>query len=303
VPNLHAFVSMIKQTLPILILAPGRYLVTPLEETPSTFQFALSLMLTAGIASGVIRQARKHGWKPIHFALPFYCVIILAWPYPLMGRFLLPFLPLFLAGLWIELRRLGEILGAPFRGIAPASEKCVAGVLGALLMALLVFAGWNGLVRERRRLVARSAERGKAVEGQLQAYQWVSEHTAPGDLILAYEDPLLYLYTGRQAARPATISPAFVYLGTQESLWADSAHLADTGRSIGARFWMTSDEDFSMEGNTRVIRDRMAEIKKVLPLVFHSSDNTVQIYDSSCVAAPQSAECDAVASVLFPLGP
>lgn len=302
VPNLHAFIALLKQTVPILILASGRYLVTPLEETPSTFQFALSLMLAAAMASGVIRQARKHGWKPIHFALPPYCVIILAWPYPLMGRFLLPFLALFLAGLWIELRRLAKMLGVSLRGGAPAGEKCVASVLGALGVALAAVAGWNSLVMEHSRLVARSAERGKAVQEQLQAYQWVREHSAPGDHIIAYEDPLLYLYTGREAVRPATISPAFVYLGTQESLRNDSAHLADTVRSIGARFWLTTDGDFSMEGNTRVIHDRMAEIKKALPLVFHSSDNTVQIYDSTCVAAPQRAECRAAARVLFPDG-
>ena len=150
VPNLRAFVALLKLTVPLLVLAPGRYLVTPLEEPPSMLQFAFALILTAAIVSGMIRQARSHGWKPIHFALPFYCVIVLAWPYPLMGRFLLPFLPLFLAGLWTELRRLAAMLRSSLRPAMPPSERCVAGVLAVLAVFLLLFAGWKILIKGRR---------------------------------------------------------------------------------------------------------------------------------------------------------
>jgi hypothetical protein len=303
VPNLRAFVALLKMTVPLLLLAPGRYLVTPLEETPSMLQFALAAIFTFAMVWGVIRQARTHGWKPIHFALPFYCVILLAWPYPLMGRFLLPFLPLFLAGFWTELSRLAGILRLSLRLTVPRGKRCLAGVVAILLVFSLVFAGWKSLLQERGQLLSYSMERGKAVQEQRQAYQWIREHAAPQDRIVAYEDPLLYLYTGRVAVRPAIISPSFVYLGTEEGLRNDAAHIADTAHSIGARFWMTTDSDFSMEGNTAVIANRMAEIKKALPLVFQSTGNTVQIYDSSCVVKPQTARCPSVAPVLFPAMP
>ena len=300
VPNLRAFVALLKLTVPLLVLAPGRYLVTPLEEPPSMLQFAFALILTAAIVSGMIRQARSHGWKPIHFALPFYCVIVLAWPYPLMGRFLLPFLPLFLAGLWTELRRLAAMLRSSLRPAMPPSERCVAGVLAVLAVFLLLFAGWKILIKGRNELLSLDADRGKALQEQLQAYQWIRENTAPRDRIVAYEDPLLYLYTGREAARPATISPAFVYLGRDQGLAEDAAHMGDTAHSIGARFWMFTDSDFTMEGHTAVITNRLAEIESILPLVFHSNRDTVQIYDSSCVTEPQSPRCLTIAPVLFP---
>jgi hypothetical protein len=103
--------------------------------------------------------------------------------------------------------------------------------------------------------------------------------------------------------RPATISPSFVYLGTQDSLRDDAAHIADTAHSIGARFWMAADGDFSMEGNTAVIANRMAKIGKVLPLLFHSRGNTVRIYDFSCGVGPRTDRCRAVVPVLFPASP
>jgi hypothetical protein len=303
VPNLRAFVALLKMTVPLLLLAPGRYLVTPLEEPPSMPQFALAAILTVAMVSGMIRQARTHGWKPIHFALPFYCVIVLAWPYPLMGRFLLPFLPLFLAGLWTELRRLAGMLGSSLRRTVPRGKRCLAGVVAIFLVLALALAVWKSLVQERGELWSYGMERGKVVQEQLQAYKWIREHTAPRDRLVAYEDPLLYLYTGREAARPATISPSFVYLGTEDGLRNDAAHIADTARSIGARFWMSTDSDFSMEGNTAVIANRMAEIRKALPLLFHSTGNTVRIYDSSCVVEPQGPRCLTIMPVLFPATP
>jgi hypothetical protein len=155
-------------------------------------------------------------------------------------------------------------------------------------------------VSERRELLAYGIERGRVLEEQEQGYQWIREHAGPQDRIIAYEDPLLYLYTGRQAARPATISPAFVYLGRDDSLWRDADHIADTAHSIGARYWMTTGNDFVMEGNTGVIAERMMKIKGALPQVFQSSSGSVQIYDSGCAANPQSSRCAAPARVLFP---
>jgi hypothetical protein len=301
VPDLRAFFALLKMTVPLLLLAPGRYLMTPLEETPSMLQLALAAILSAAMLLGVIRQAKAHGWKPIHFALPFYCVIILAWPYPLMGRFLLPFLPLFLAGLWTEISRFAALFRSPSRGTMPRGERALAAGMAILVVSTLVFAGWKNLVGERSKLLSYSVERGKAVQEQLEAYQWIREHTAPQDRIVAYEDPLLYLYTGRKAVRPATISPSFVYLGTEEGVRDDAAHMADTARSIGARFWVSTDGDFSMEGNTAVIANRMAEIRKALPLLFHSTRNTVRIFDSSCAVDAKAAQCLPIMPVLFPV--
>ena len=300
VPDFHAFAAMMKMNIPLLLLAPGRYLATPLEEPPSMLQFALAGILSFAMFSGIIRQARKHGWKPVHFALPFYCVIVLAWPYPLMGRFLLPFLPLFLAGVWIELRRLAGMLRGSLGRAAPAGQKCLAATVGVLAALLLSLTAWKSLISERRELLAYGIERGRVLEEQQQGYQWIREHAGPQDRIIAYEDPLLYLYTGRQAARPATISPAFVYLEKDDSLWRDADQIADTAHSIGARYWMTTGNDFAMEGNTRVIADRMMKIKGALPLLFRSSGGNVQIHDSECAANPQSSQCAAPARILFP---
>ncbi len=300
VPNFTAFLRVLEFTAPFLLLAPGRYFVTPLGESGSRASLSLSLILTVAIVSGMIRQARSHGLKPIHFALPFYSAILVVWPYPMMGRFLLPFLPLFMAGIWIELQRFTLVLRRSMRATTPPGEKCVAAALALFLMVMAAIGGWRELVQDHARLEQDSSVRRAALEEQLQAYQWIREHTMPEDRIIAYEDPLLYLYTGRQAVRAAVISPALQYMGDDQAARSLLVHFTDTAQMIRARYWLTCADDFSLDSASDLIAARMAEIKSVLPRVFQSSGRTVEIYDSSCVAEPQEAQCRSAARILFP---
>jgi hypothetical protein len=51
-----------------------------------------------------------------------------------------------------------------------------------------------------------------------------------------------------------------------------------------------------------LLNARIAQLKSVLPMVFHSRENNVQVYDLSCVLQPLRAECKGAVPVLFPDG-
>ncbi len=110
----------------------------------------------------------------------------------------------------------------------------------------------------------------------------------------------MYLYTGRQGLRPFEPLPQDSYMDDQESLRRDLAHMCDAPRHAGVRYWLTSNDDFLVRPGVERIGARMAEIAAVLPVVFRSGENHVQIHDASCLTDLDRADCRAAAPILFP---
>jgi len=219
-----------------------------------------------------------------------------------MWRFLLLFLPLFYVGLFVEGRHIVALLAKSFRSGRPATEKILAWALTLGLITLVGVCAWNYVNGDRQQLLARAAQRDAMAREKMEAYQWLRENTDPTTRIVAYEDVSLYLYTGRQAVRPIAFSLMWVYKKDTRILEEDLAHITDTALHIGARFWLTADDDFSIESGAALIEQRMAQLKSVLPMAFQSRENKVQVYDLSCVLQPLRAECKDAVPVLFPEG-
>ena len=296
VPTIRAFLSMVKLNFLLLLTSPGSIVVGPVGKWAAP----VTAVLSVPIWLGIVRHARREEWQPICSVFLCYSAILLVWPYPQPERFLLPFVPLFFAGLWLEMLRLGAVLRTNLRREAPLSQRVIAGGLAAVLICLFAFAGWNYLVRDPRQLRLASASQEHALEERKQAYEWIREHTAPGDRIAAYQDAAMYLYTGRQGVRPVVFLPVASYMSDSKSLEHDLAHIADAPRHVGARYWLTTDDDFDLEVGKDRIDARMAEIKAVLPMVYRSRENTAQIYDTSCIADEEGPRCQRAALIIFP---
>lgn len=306
VPGPLAFLKMLSVNLDALLKGPAIYFFVPRVNTSSELGIVLSTLLTAGILAGVIRQARKQEWKPIHFIFPFYAAVILLWNYPLMDRFLLWLLPLFYAGVWLEGKHLLSMVLTTFRSAQPAAEKLLAGALSLGLVVLAGTAAWDYLDGFRPQLRAMGARRAAMLEEKMQVYDWLRQNTDPQTRVVTYEDASLYLFAGRQAIRPIQFSVEWYYTKDARVLERDLAHITDTARQVGARFWVISnDDDFGLDlGNDQRLLDaRMTELKSVLPMAFHSRENKVQVYDLSCVLQPLRPECKGAVPVLFPEGP
>ncbi len=294
IPSVWALVRFLETNFAALARSAGS-VVLGVDGGHGGAAALLSLLVWLGIG----RQMRRPEWQATMYVLFFYCGILLFW-LALPERFLLPFVPVFFAALWLEMSRLWAMCRANLRSGTPLLQRALAAALACIFVYALAFTGWNYVVRDPRDLQENSAIQAHALEEKKQAYQWIRDNTGPNDRIAAWEDGLMYLYTGRQGLRPFEPLPQDFYMDDRESLRRDLAHMCDAPRHAGVRYWLTSDDDFSVRSGVDRIDARMAEIAAVLPVVFRSGENHVQIHDASCLTDLDRADCRSAAPILFP---
>jgi hypothetical protein len=300
IPSAGAFFLMLKENCLQLVSSPGPFLAGAFDRR--------SWLLTAGMSaivlSGVVRQLWRPEWRALAFMSVPYAAIILVWPYPIMERFLFPFLPIFLLGLVLESQRLISLAMKNLRVPASPGNRILAAVVCMILAAYTAFAGWNYFFRDRRQLLEAANAQAKTLEQKKEAYAWIREHTPADAKIVAYEDILLFLYSGRQALRPIALLPASAYQKIPGSdspdLSKDLAEMCDAPRDAGATYWMAADDDFSLDAEPGKTLGRQEEIVSMLPMVFRSSDGFARLYDASCVQRPERDDCKSARAVLFP---
>jgi len=296
VPSFGALSHLVLLNFFVLASSPGPILVGTFEKI-GTYG---AVMLSIPIWIGLLRQSRHSEWKTLTLPMFFYGCIILVWPYPQPERFLLPFIPVLLAGLWCEIRRIGALVIARLRSGTPAGQRIFASVLTCFFFCLFGMAAWNSVVRDPRARKVGADAQARALEERKQAYQWILGHTSSGDRVAAWKDVVLYLYTGRESLRPIATLPQAFYADDLKREKDDLAHICDAPRHVGVRYWMTTTDDFNLEPHRDRIAARMAEVGSVLPIVFRSSDGHVQIHDASCLNDQERPECRAVGPILFP---
>jgi hypothetical protein len=301
VPRIDVFTAMLSENLQAFLQAPAAAcLFPPLGGGNSYAGVLFSITLSAGIGTGIVRQARGSEWKPIHFVFPLYSGLTLVWNYALMDRFLLLFLPLFYAGLWVEGRHWICMLRNNLRPARPAAATAFAGMLAAGSGALAALAASHYLSGLLPRAPGAAASRAARMQEKQQLYDWIRRNTAPGDRFIAYQDVNLYLYTGRQAMRPIAFSTEGFYKKDQKILERDLDHITDVARHIGARYWVMADDDFRLETGLPLIESRMNQLRSVLPSVFRTAGGRVEVYDLSCLFFQDRPECRRAARILLP---
>lgn len=295
VPNLHVFWAMLWGNLQQFVLTPATYFLSPTLNTGHSWA-ANSLGAFVALFSlvGLIRQAREHEWKPIHFIFAFYLAITLLWNYPIMYRFMLLFLPFFLAGLCIEGKRLGSLILAKLRSTDPVAERVLAGTAAAGITTVIGLMAWNCVGGYRPQLKSISAQHREVTQQTLPLYAWIREHTPPETVIVAVEDANLYLYTRRQSVAPIDFSTAYIYTSDSRVLEHDLDHITDTAVALGACYWLTSQNDFEMlDFPTSEAQDRVAQLTAGLPLAWRSEDGRTRLYDASSLSHQASDACAA----------
>jgi hypothetical protein len=305
VPSLAAFGQMVLLNLFAIAASPGPILVGAFGGAFGKAVFFASMLLAVPLWIGLGRKSRNSDWRVVIFTMFFYCCVILVWPYPQPERFLLPFLPVLLAGLWCELRRIGTLAitkvrepGAPSQRFFPLTVPATAAAI--FFFFLLALGVWNSVVVDPRARRAGSASLAATLTQREQAYQWIREHTEPGERVGAWQDAVLYLYTGRQSLRPVAILPQAIYHYDQASLEKDLAHICDAPRHAQVRYWLTAPDDFRLESHRKELAARMAQVAGVLPMVYRSQDGSVQILNADCLNRLFTPECRKALPVLFP---
>ena len=263
---------------------------------------ALVVVVSAAIVGGIVRQARRNGWKPVHFVLPAYAAVVLFWNFSEAERFFLPFIPLFVAGVWFEGKNILKLAGIAIVRPQSILERVVAVALGLIITvfggAVLVnFAG--GL---RTQLAETSRERGLLLAEKQEAYQWLSRATPNDARVVADEDASLYLYSDRSSMRPIVFTTAEFY--DPSRLEEPFEHMMDVPRAIGADYWVFADDDYGLEWWDEMVRARveMGKLERVLPIVYKSRYGHVRVRYLGCIRNPQSPSCCSADRVLFPAG-
>ena len=245
---LHDLPLVIWYNLDGFLMGAGRLLIF---DVPYGSKHLERVVAIAAIA-GCVRLARRRRELQYPLAALGMSAILLVWHFPPDQRFVFPLYPLLLMGLATEIANIFGVLRLTWAKPAFADRFAAAGV-GALLAGVAAFAIFCtvfGLVR----FVPNLFDSYRAdFEARRPAYEWIARH-APADAnVYAYDDPLMFLYTGRKACR-LPIPPKFLYHGDDAGIDRLMGSMAEFARGNGLGYLLLTPDDYHRDLNERGAR-------------------------------------------------
>jgi hypothetical protein len=206
---------------------------------------------------GIVRKARQSGLHPYHVFAAFFVPVLLAWNYPPHERFSYPIFPLLLAGFTTELTHMAALARNAWKK-SEAGQRVVAAVFSLILVALIAFAvrsTWRGLEHD---IPAVFSQDRSLRPRMVKAYQWIAMNIPQGSAFLAYDDPSLFLHTGRYAC--GMHAPTRGITQEQSTLAVDYfSSMPDLARSNGYDYIFLTGSDFLQDiGRLDRIKARQA---------------------------------------------
>jgi hypothetical protein len=202
-----------------------------------------------------------------------YLLLILVWPWHPM-RFMAPLILFWLAYFFRE-------LGALFSRWKLETRHWLPLALGIMLVANL------GLFYEH---IQRSNEFGypflslkqKTVywSSYQEIFHWLETNSQPDAIIASWEDPMIYLYSGRRAIRPCKFTPGFFGYGKDLELFGSAKELLQTLKNYHIRYLVkvpinAIDEDRIYS----VVTDLQNQYPGLLMQVYAGQDKRFAIYE------------------------
>jgi hypothetical protein len=196
--NIHLFLW--KNAWAMIEGIGGLFLV---DAGPSPLVRGLLVLIAAAVVAGLFRSAREPQLQPYLAFAGAYAGILLVWHFPPGERFLFPAFPLFIYGAYVELRRLTRALrSSPQLGAAIG--------IGSMLAIFAGFAAWSQIHFLRHSIPSNMAAHRANLAPNREAFSWMKANVPETEAILAYNDPVVYLYTGRHAMNIIT-PPRYYY--------------------------------------------------------------------------------------------
>jgi len=198
----YQFLNVTWETLPLVVwknldqflLGVGAFAMpkTELNFFTKIVTTVAALVTLSGIAR-LYREGRMRAY--IGYAV-FSSAILLVWHFPPNERFTLPLLPLCLAGLFVEVR---NVYGMIRQVMAkPAKDQKVAGGLIAVLGLLAIGVSVSRHLESDFSVIPAGYAQGRIdLAEKRQAYTWMTQNLPAEARVMAYDDPTLYLFTGR----------------------------------------------------------------------------------------------------------
>jgi hypothetical protein len=241
-------------------------LVVP-DVTGSFLIKILTQTIAVGMIVGVVRLVRRGGVALYGWFCLFYSLMLLVWHFPPNERFALPMFPLLFAGLWTEMEVLWRALRAAWCH-PQVSQRIAAGSFGAVATAVLLgallmqsFVVWIFMPTDMR---AQRHRRGR----DRAAYHWIAANLPVSASVLAYKDPVLFLYTERRAAS-LTVMPVHWYRSDHAKMIESHASVVPYAWAHGLSYAYVTDADFHRDmdsEDSRAVLRNLGANRGLVPL-------------------------------------
>jgi hypothetical protein len=226
-----------------LLRGIAKLIVFDAMPTNAHFQQLIGIAAIAGTVR-LMRRTRRIQYPA---AAAGFALLLSIYFFPSDERILLPVYPLLLMGFWTEAKNLCSVVRVswhkPF--LADRVGAVLAGAAVAVLAGFVAGSYVLGAVDFLPKLQA--ACRNQRIS-HLPVYGWIRSHAAPAAAFYAYDDVLLYLYTGRPALGLPS-PPGRFYQGDAEAQARQFAlSVPEIARQHHLDYLMVTEEDFYREG-------------------------------------------------------
>ena len=214
---------------------------------------------------GLARHMLYVGARAFHLFGALYVFQLLAWHFTPNERFLLPVFPFLLVGLVTEFRhvcRLGARVFADLRRRVLLAARAIPIVGVVVWMSGSLYGSfWHvpAIVQEHRSVRAAS----------VRCYQWMKESLLNDTRVIAYFDPVVYLYTGLRGYRLGLGSMPF-YRNDREGILRPFRAVDEFAEDHNVGYLVLTDQDYQTDLNwtDRSEMVRIIEESPALRLVY-----------------------------------
>ena len=263
--------SVIWHNFDALLTAIGKLLLFDMGPIGSVH---IERVVAIAAIAGIVRLARRTGQLQYPLAALAYSAMLLVWHYQPDQRFVFPLYPLLLAGLWVEIENLRKTLGAAWekRGVDRVASAIGAGAVAAFAL-FFAFTNAYGLFRLIPGvLTAYQSD----LEHRRPAYEWIAKQLPGSASVFAYDDPLLYLYTGHRSCN-LPLPPKLLYY--DDAATDRLVHsIPDFARQNRMDYLLVTSDDFYRDLHERGIQQLAASVRGDLRLNRAFSSPTASIY-------------------------
>lgn len=202
----------------------------------------LERVIAIAAIAGCIRLAMRTRRLQYPLAALGMSAMLLVWCFPPDQRFVFPLYPLLLMGLATEVRNISEALRIAWAKHTFADRFVVAGFGGILacLAAFAIFCTVFGLTHVIPDVFASYQRDFSARE---QAYQWIDRNVPRDANVYAYQDPMMFLYTGHKACR-LPIPSKFLYHADDRGIDNLMSSMAAFAREHQLQYLLMTPDDY-----------------------------------------------------------
>lgn len=156
-----------------------------------------NVFLLAAVA-GAIRLGRKRSWPLFVIFTGFYLVMLVCWWFEGISRLIAPVWPVLLAGIAEEASHFASLCERSI-GKSKSNGVWISAPRWAMVLLAIVILARND--RETwRRVSSMMADEHRLRVNDLPAFSWIAGHARKDAVVLAWKDPVTYLYTGVPAS-------------------------------------------------------------------------------------------------------